>query len=54
MPCKELTAKLLDDGVKQFADAFAKLLKSLSENSGRRCLWPRPALARPAQPACPR
>ena len=28
IPFEELTGKLLDDGVKQFADAFAKLLKA--------------------------
>ena len=28
IPFKELTDKLLDDGVKQFAGAFAKLLKA--------------------------
>jgi transaldolase/glucose-6-phosphate isomerase len=31
IPFKELTDKLLDDGVKQFADAFAKLLKELDK-----------------------
>ncbi|MGA2865052.1 MAG: transaldolase family protein [Verrucomicrobiota bacterium] len=28
LPFKELTDKLLEDGVKQFAEAFAKLLKA--------------------------
>jgi transaldolase len=34
IPFKELTDKLLDEGVKQFADAFAKLLKA-TERSGK-------------------
>ena len=34
IPFKKLTDKLLDEGVKQFADAFAKLLKA-TERSGK-------------------
>ena len=32
IPFKELTDKLLDDGVKQFTDAFGKLLKAVGRN----------------------
>jgi transaldolase/glucose-6-phosphate isomerase len=34
IPFRELTAKLLDEGVKQFADAFDKLLKT-TDRSGK-------------------